>query len=92
MFSCLPAVHKVIVMYIEYSATHLFSSHMIQLFTYLLACWPSSVFCRPLNVRNMSGMVFACICSHVVVIQMGIVIGFIGLILVAGIQIKYEIH
>jgi len=38
MFSRLPEGNKVIVMHIEYSALDLFSSHMIQLFTYLLAC------------------------------------------------------
>jgi hypothetical protein len=38
MFLCLPEGNKVIVMNFEYSALHMFSSPMIQLFTYLLAC------------------------------------------------------
>ena len=37
MFSCLPEGNKLTVMCIEYSALDLFSSHMIQLFMYLLA-------------------------------------------------------
>jgi len=38
MFSCLPEGNKVTIMHIEYSVLDLFSSHMVQLLTYLLAC------------------------------------------------------